>query len=114
MKSEIKKSEGLVREVEVEIPADRVKEEFDKVYETYRKKAKIKGFRPGKAPMNVVRQKYSEAAREDVLEKLVEESYPKALQENTLPVCYPARAVHPLHAKPSIWRCRCEQVRPHR
>ena len=81
MKSEIKKSEGLVREVEIEVPADRVKEEFDKVYQGYRKNAKIKGFRPGKAPMNVVRQKYAEAAREDVLEKLVEESYPKALKE---------------------------------
>lgn len=84
MKSEIKKSEGLVREIAVEIDADRVKKEFDTVFEQYRKKAKMKGFRPGKAPMNVVKQKFAEAAKEDVLEKLVEETYPKALQENEI------------------------------
>jgi len=84
LKSEIKKSEGLVREIAVEIDADRVKKEFDTVFEQYRKKAKMKGFRPGKAPMNVVKQKFAEAAKEDVLEKLVEETYPKALQENEI------------------------------
>ena len=84
LKSEVKKSEGLVREIAVEIDADRVKKEFDAVYEEYRKKAKMKGFRPGKAPMNVVKQKFAEAAREDVLEKLVEETYPKALKENEI------------------------------
>ncbi len=84
MKSEIVKSDGLVREIAVEIDVDRVKQEFEKTFGEYRKNAKIKGFRPGKAPMNVIRQKFSEVAREDVLEKLVEESYPKVLQENKI------------------------------
>lgn len=97
LKSEITKSEGLVREVTIEIDAERVNDEFAKIFEEYRKKAKIKGFRPGKAPMNVIRQKFSESAREDVLEKLVEESYPKALKENEIKA-----ATHPSFPKIEI------------
>jgi trigger factor len=90
LKSDIKTSDGLVREIEVEIDTETVDAAFARVYEKYRKEAKIKGFRPGKAPMNIIKSKYGEAAREDVLQELVDETYPKVIQEQKLKV-----ATHP-------------------
>ncbi len=84
MKSEIKKSEGLVREMEIEVDVEKVTAAFNKVYDKYLKEANIPGFRPGKAPLNIIKTKFSEAAREDVLLELVEESYQQALKEQNL------------------------------
>jgi len=86
LKSEIKTSNGLNREIEVEIDAATVAAAFEQIYEKYRKEAKIKGFRPGKAPLNVIKTKFREAAHDDVLQELVEDSYPKALRELELKV----------------------------
>lgn len=89
MKAELKSSDGLKREFEVELPAEKVDDEFKKLYELYRKKAKIKGFRPGKTPINVIKQMYGDSVKGEALQELISKSYPKALKELDLKAAAP-------------------------
>jgi len=89
LKSEIKSSDGLVREIEVEIPAEMVDEAFSEQYKKYQKEAKIKGFRPGKVPQNVIKSKFYDLIKGDVLEDLIKKSYPQAVREHELKVASP-------------------------
>lgn len=86
MKSEIKSADGLVREIEIEVDAETVDAAFAEAYKKYSKEAKIKGFRPGKAPMSVIKSKFGDAIRDEVLDELMEKSYPEAVKEQDLRV----------------------------
>ena len=90
MKSEIKLSDGLSREIEVEVDTSTVDAAFSNAYKKYIKNSKLKGFRPGKAPLNIIKSTYGDAIKEDVLEELVKNSYPEAIKEQDLKVAsYP-------------------------
>ncbi len=71
----VKKISGCKREIELMIPSDEVMKEFDKAVKQFSAKAKIKGFRPGKAPGHIVKQMYLSEIRESVVNSLA----PKAL-----------------------------------
>lgn len=91
MKSSIKSAKGLLRELEIEVPVDLVDAAFAEAYHKYRKDAQIKGFRPGKAPLAVIKSKFNDDIREDVLSELIKKSYPLAVKEQNLHVAsYPA------------------------
>jgi trigger factor len=78
------------KKINFEIPADRVDVEIDKVYEEIRKRANIKGFRKGKAPMSYIQKNFSEMMQQDVLKNLFGETYFKALHDEKLyPVDHP-------------------------
>ena len=70
----------------IEIPAERVREEFEKTLQAYRKNAKIAGFRPGKAPENLVRNRYKRQIEEDLREHLVPVGYQEAVKQEKLNV----------------------------
>jgi trigger factor len=90
MKSTVDKLEGLSRKINVEVPAAKVQQAFDRVYKTIQKKANIKGFRPGKAPINTIKSMYGEQVASDVINELFNEAYPAALDQHSLePVGYP-------------------------
>ena len=89
MKSEIKSSDGLVREIEVEIPAEKVDAAFAELYQKYRKEVKVKGFRPGKVPLSIIRSRFGEAIKSEVLQDLIGESYPEVIKEHELRVASP-------------------------
>jgi trigger factor len=86
LKSEIKSSDGLKREVEVEIPVDIVDAAFSKQYDKYRRQAKIKGFRPGRAPLMMIKSMFADTIRGDVFQELISESYPDVIKEHKLKV----------------------------
>lgn len=58
----------------VTINPDVAREKYDKLLAEYAKKAQLKGFRPGKVPIQVLEQKFGEGIRFDVAQKLIEES----------------------------------------
>lgn len=90
MKSSVEKLEGLSRKLNVEIPAEKVQQAFERVYKAVQKKANIKGFRQGKAPINTIKQIYGEQVKSDVVNDLINEAYQSALEEHKLdPVAYP-------------------------
>jgi trigger factor len=63
--------EGCRHTLDITIPAEAVQAETVKVLEDVRKKAHIQGFRPGKAPANLIRQRFAEAIRQEVLDNLL-------------------------------------------
>lgn len=74
----------------VELPAERIEKEVESRLKRVGKTAKIKGFRPGKVPPNVVRQRYGSQVRQEVLSDLMGQSYRDAVvQENLNPVAQP-------------------------
>ncbi len=78
------------REIELEIPADVAKKATDKVARDLAKVARIPGFRPGKAPIPLIRKRYAEDIQGEVLQSLVPEYLEKALDEQKMiPVTRP-------------------------
>jgi trigger factor len=78
------------REVELEIPADNVQKATDKVARDIARVARVPGFRPGKAPVTLIRRRFAEDIRGEVVQSLVPEYLEKALDEKKLvPVTRP-------------------------
>jgi len=76
----------LERRMRVELPAARIDQEVDSRLKSVGRTAKIKGFRPGKVPPKVVKQRYGKQIREEVLSELMQKSYSDAvMQENLIP-----------------------------
>jgi trigger factor len=72
---------ACLREIEVEIPAEAVSKETQKVVRQIAKAARIPGFRPGKAPAQLIRQRYWDDIRGEVLQNLLPDSLETALKE---------------------------------
>jgi trigger factor len=72
---------GLLRQMRVRIPADQLATALDDRLKKIATRARIAGFRPGKAPLKVVQQQYGESARLEVIQDLVRGSYPQAVDK---------------------------------
>jgi len=81
---EVVAKEGLKRELNIEIPAEIVTETYEEIYDEFRKKAKIKGFRPGKVPANVIRSRFKQEATGEVVDALINKYFMQALTEKKL------------------------------
>jgi len=86
MKAEVKKLDGATREISVEVEGDVVKNKFEDVFKKITQEAKIKGFRPGHAPRDIVEKEYSHVAHEQVLRELIPELYQQVLDKEKLDV----------------------------
>ncbi len=76
----------LERRMRVELPAERIEKEIESRLKSVGRTARIKGFRPGKIPPKVVRQRYGGKIRQEVLSELMQKSYSDAVvQENLNP-----------------------------
>ena len=69
------------KRLRVEVPAEVAANELNQVAGEYRKHARLPGFRPGKAPLQLIKRHFKKSIRSDVLQKLVPESYGQALEE---------------------------------
>jgi trigger factor len=77
-------------ELAVEVPVETVKQEVEKAYTTLSKRAHIKGFRPGKAPRDVLKRLFGPQVANDVANAIVSNTLPQALTEkNVQPVNQP-------------------------
>jgi len=78
------------REVTIEIPADVVKAESESVVNRYQKLARIPGFRKGKVPASIVRQRFAEEIKKEIVDALVPRYFRQETQkQNLLPVSQP-------------------------
>lgn len=78
--------EGCKHELEISIPAEAVEAETIKVTKTFQSRAKLPGFRPGKAPASLVRRNFSGDIRQQVLEQLVPRFFDEKAKEENLRV----------------------------
>ena len=74
----------VTKKVSIEIPAERVDAEIEKSYAGIQKRAKLQGFRPGKAPLQLIKRTYSDAMREEVMRRFYEQTLFKALDEHKI------------------------------
>jgi trigger factor len=72
------------RSLRVTVPVDRVKEAEAKAVKYYAQRARLPGFRPGKAPDAVVRKRFGDAIRQTVLEEVIRESWQTAQSAESL------------------------------
>ena len=75
---------GLERRIEVSVPAARVAAEIESRFKTLARTARLKGFRPGKAPMPVVRQQFGAQVQSEVVGDLLRDSYSEAITQQQL------------------------------
>jgi trigger factor len=79
------------KSLRVTVPVDRVREAEAKAVQYYARRARLPGFRPGKAPEAVVRKRFNDAIRQTVLEEVLRESWETAKTSESLkPIADPA------------------------
>ena len=91
---------GVCRqEFEIEVPASEVDAEYLRVARDYRRRARIDGFRKGKAPLDLVRQRFAGSIGEDVSERLAPKYWQRASEEDGVHAMLPP-SVAPVLAAP--------------
>jgi len=78
------------RELELEIPAETVQKAVERVARQFARVARVPGFRPGKAPVTLIRRRFADDIKSEVLQSLVPEQIERAVTESKLvPVTQP-------------------------
>jgi trigger factor len=91
MQVTVQRLSPVVVEFNIQIESDRVRSEVEKAYTAVARNAKVRGFRPGKAPRKVLSHVYGPRIARDVVDLLVQETYPQAVNEGKVqPVGDPA------------------------
>ena len=84
MQVSVQSTGGLEKRMQVELPADQVERTIDEELTKLSRTARLNGFRPGKAPMRVVRQKFGSRVRQQVVDDLLRSSFQYAAREQNL------------------------------
>jgi trigger factor len=74
----------LERRMQVQVPAERVSEEIAARLKNLSRTARLKGFRPGKAPLKVIRQQFGTQVHREVIGELLQSSYAEAVTQKQL------------------------------
>ncbi|MDH3870522.1 MAG: trigger factor family protein, partial [Desulfuromonadales bacterium] len=86
MNVKIEDVSSIKKKLNFEVAADQVDKEISKAFKKIGKTAKIKGFRAGKIPVAVLEKYYGAQMEQEVLSRLINDTYFQALQENAIPV----------------------------
>src|SRR6187402_2574063 len=84
MKTEFVDISPTRKEIKIEIDPATIRETYDRISDTYAKQAKVPGFRPGHAPRAVVRTRFKNEIRGQVLQELVPVAVDSAIHEHEL------------------------------
>jgi trigger factor len=96
--------------VRIEVDAQKVDETFESVTKDFRREANLPGFRPGKAPVEMVLRKYEKEIESEVKRKLISDAYKKAIDEQKVDVLgYPdIEEIQFGRGKPLLFAARVE------
>jgi trigger factor len=84
MKTELKDISPTRKQIDVEIEPEVVRSAYDRISDRYAKLANVPGFRPGHAPRGVVRTRFKDQIRSEVLRELLPDAVQKAIDEHEL------------------------------
>lgn len=84
MQVSVENTSALERRMTIGVPAERIETEVSKRLQQAARGAKIAGFRPGKVPMSVIRQRYEAGARQEALSDLIQATFYEAVVEQKL------------------------------
>jgi trigger factor len=86
MQVSVESTGALERRMEILVPADEIDKVVDERLQKLSRQVRLKGFRPGKVPVKVVRQQFGQQVRQEVLGDVVQSSFNEAVkQENLVP-----------------------------
>src|SRR5260370_5506155 len=94
--------EGCKHSLEISVPVEEVETETGKVVSTFQAKARLPGFRPGKAPASLIRKQFQGDIRQQVLENLIPRHLEKRVKEEDLHVV----------GRPDITKVKFDQGEP--
>jgi trigger factor len=86
MQVKVEDVSSVKKTLHIEVPQDEVARELDSAYNTLKRTAKIKGFRPGKVPRSVLERMFGKDVRADVSSKLIQNSFLDAIKETELKI----------------------------
>src|SRR4051812_10868185 len=89
MEVKIEKTNPVQAKMKIQVPVAIVNERFNAYYESLAKRARVPGFRPGKAPKDVVKKMYAQDTASDLSERLISESILSAVQQHQLSLVMP-------------------------
>ena len=84
MQVSVESTSAIERRMTVGVPAERIENEVNKRLQQTARRAKVPGFRPGKVPMSIIRQRYEDSARQEVLGDLIQASFYEAVVQEKL------------------------------
>jgi trigger factor len=86
MKVEVENQPHCVATLKIELPPEQVSKEWDAIAKSFASQARIPGYRPGKAPRNVIEKKFRKDIEDELTRKLVSKSYREAVEAKQLRV----------------------------
>jgi trigger factor len=90
MQVSVETTGALERRMEVQVPAERVEKAIDERLQKLSRTVRLKGFRPGKVPVKVVRQQFGQQVRQEVLGDVMQSTFAEAVtQEKLVPAAGP-------------------------
>jgi trigger factor len=84
MQVSVEKVSNVERRLTIVVPVNQVEEAYTKQINQFAKNANIKGFRPGKAPVTYIQQRYGEDARKEALSEVIQKALYEAITEQKL------------------------------
>ena len=84
MQVTVEKTEGLERKMIVTLPQQKVDDEVQKKLRKLASEVNLKGFRPGKVPLRILKQRFGPSVTQEALETIVNETLPEALEQESL------------------------------
>ena len=98
MQVSVENTGGLERRLTVQVPGQEVRDRIESKLKELSKQVRIKGFRPGRVPMSVVRQRYGKQVQQDILNETMQRSLQQAMRDEALrPASAPRVDVVPEH-----------------
>jgi trigger factor len=84
MQVSVENTGGLERRLNVHVPESEIADKVDSKLNELKKQVRIKGFRPGRVPISVVRQRYGKKVRQDIVTETMQASLQQAIQQESL------------------------------
>jgi len=104
MKATVESQDAIFQTIRVEVPWKTVSEELDRAYKELGREVSIKGFRKGKVPRNVLRQRFGRRVEEEVLSRVIADSFEAAIIQHRV------RAV----SRPELERGELKEGKPYK
>ena len=104
MKATVESQDAIIRTIRIEVPLKTVAEELDSAYKELGRVVTIKGFRKGKVPRNVLRQRFGRRMEDEVLARVIADSFEAALIQHRV------QAV----SKPELERGELKEGKPYK
>src|SRR5215469_2406050 len=113
MNINVESSSSLRRKITIELDQDEIGHELDRSYSELKRSVHLKGFRPGRAPRQMLERLFGDQIRSEVIQKLIKESTEKALTEHHLtPVAEPEIVTEETDLKKALRFAAVFDIRP--